>query len=85
MKVKDLIEALADVDPESDIILQKDPEGNGFSTLSDADSNAVYIAESTYSGTVYSLEWNADDADMTDEEWAKIKTKPKCVVLCPVN
>lgn len=85
MKVKELIKLLERENPESEVILQKDAEGNGYSPLSDVDGNAVYIPESNWSGEVYSLEWSADDACMTDEEWAEINKKPHCVVLAPVN
>ena len=33
MKVKELIENLEDMDPEAEVILQKDPEGNGYFEL----------------------------------------------------
>ena len=85
MKVKELIKQLERENPESEVILQKDAEGNSYSPLSDVDGNAVYIPDSTWHGDVYSLEWSADDACMTDEEWAEINAKPHCVVLAPVN
>ncbi len=85
MKVKELIRLLERENPESEVIIQKDAEGNGYSPLSEVDGNAVYIPESTWSGNVYSLEWSADDACMTDEEWAEINKKLHCVVLAPVN
>jgi hypothetical protein len=85
MKVKELLAALAEADPEAEVILQKDAEGNGYSPLEGADLNAVYVPDSTWSGDVYSMDWTADDACMTKAEWAKIAKKPRCVVLSPVN
>ena len=85
MKVKELLAALADADPEAEVILQKDSEGNGYSPLEGADLKAVYVPDSTYSGTVYSMSWSASDACMTKAEWEEIKDKPRCVVLYPVN
>jgi hypothetical protein len=85
MKVKELLAALAEADPEADVILQKDAEGNGYSPLAGADLNAVYMPDSTWSGDVYSMEWTADDACMTAAEWAEMQAKPRCVVLHPVN
>lgn len=85
MKVKELIEQLNNMDPEAEIILQKDAEGNGYSPLSGADHNAVYIPDCTWADDVYSTNWTADEASMTDEEWEAIKAMPKCVVLFPVN
>lgn len=85
MKVKELLVELKDADPEAEVILQKDSEGNGYSPLACVDLEAVYIAETTYGGDVYSMEWSATDACMTEEEWAVIKAKPRCVVLAPTN
>ena len=86
MKVKELIKLLSDYkNQDAEIILQKDAEGNGYSPLEGADNDTVYISDSTYSGEVYSTVWTADDADMEQEEWDKIKAMPRCVVLYPVN
>lgn len=83
MKVKELIEELQKLDPELQLICQKDSEGNGYSPLAGADL-ACYVEENTWSGTVYDLSWSADDADCDDKEWEEIK-KNKVVVLFPVN
>lgn len=85
MKVKELIEELKLLDPESEVILQKDSEGNGYSPLEGVDGDAVYIPENTWSGDVYSTNWSADDADMEEDEWQEILAKPRCVILHPVN
>ena len=85
MKVKELIEALASCDPEAEVILQKDAEGNGYSPLHAVDHEAVYFPDSTWSGHVYSTTWSADDACKSEEEWQDILRKPRCVVLAPVN
>lgn len=76
MKVRELIAELQGMDPEWDVILQKDSEGNGYSPLSGVDGNSVYEAESTWSGNVYSAE---DVAEGYGEGC------PKCCVLYPVN
>lgn len=85
MKVKDLLEQLKDLDPEMEIIMQKDSEGNGYSPLAGADPEGIYIAESTWSGDVYDASWTADDACMDEEEWEEIQAQPRCVVLYPIN
>jgi hypothetical protein len=85
MKVKELIRLLEREDAESEVILQKDAEGNGYSPLLEVDGNAVYIPETSWSGNVFSLEWSADDACMSEEEWAAVQKKPRCVVLAPVS
>jgi hypothetical protein len=85
MKVKELIELLASFDPSAEVILQKDAEGNGYSPLSGAAHDAVYVADSTWSGLAYSTTWTATDACMTEDEWRKLMEKERCVILYPVN
>jgi hypothetical protein len=85
MKVKELLDALTEADPEAEVILQKDAEDSGYSPLKGADLDAVYVPESTCSGDVYSMEWTSHVAGKTDAEWDEIQAKPRCVVLYPVN
>jgi hypothetical protein len=80
MKNKELIEILSAQDPEADVILQKDPEGNGYSPLSGADPNAVYDAEEAI---VYNMNHTAADACMDEDEWEKITQQERCIVLYP--
>ena len=83
--VKDLIEALKDLPPDAEVILQKDGEGNGYSPLAGVDGDAVYVPETTWMGDVYSASWSAHDAGMDTDEWADFLKQPRCVVLAPTN
>lgn len=85
MTVKELKEEIANLPDDMEVVLQKDSEGNGYSPLAGADPDAVYIPDSTWSGDVYSMEWTADDACMSEEEWEEIKSKPRTLILYPVN
>jgi hypothetical protein len=85
MKVKELIDELQKLHPDSEVILQKDGEGNGYSPLAAVDGDAVYMPETTWSGEVYSMGWTAEDACKDEDEWAEIVAKPRCVVLAPTN
>lgn len=85
MKVKDLIKQLQECDPESEVICQKDGEGNGYSPLSGIDNEAIYIPENTWSGIVYSAKWTADECCLEEDEWKQLKKKPRAVILYPVN
>ncbi len=85
MKVKELIEELEQLDPESECIMQGDSEGNSYSPLAGVDGNAVYVEESSWSGIVYGTDYTADDNCMEEEEWEELKAGPRCVVLFPVN
>jgi hypothetical protein len=42
MKVKKLIKLLQKFDPDSIVIMQGDPEGNGYAPLSDAEGNGSW-------------------------------------------
>lgn len=85
MKVKQLIRLLSSCDQNAEVILQKDAEGNGYSPLSGADHEAVYVPENTWSGNVFSTGWTADDACMEEAEWKRLMKRKRCVVLHPVN
>jgi hypothetical protein len=86
MTVFELIEQLQKLDPTSQVILQKDSEGNGYSPLSGVDGDAIYVPENTWSGEVYGTEYTADDHGMDSADWTELLLKtPKCVVLFPVN
>ncbi len=84
MKVRDLLEILSTMDPETEVILQKDAEGNGYSPLYSV-YPGIYVAITTWYGEVSDPDWSADDACLSPEEWKAIKHRPRCVVLRPVN
>ena len=85
MKVRELIAALQGVDPDAEVILQKDAEGNGYSPLYGADTDSVYVAETTWMGQAYHADSTAEDNGLEDDEWEALKAGPRCVVLHPVN
>jgi hypothetical protein len=85
MTIKELKEAISDLPDEMEVILQKDPTGNIWAPLRGIDPDAIYIKKQNWSGEVYSTNWSADDADMSEEEWEELKLKPKCLVLYPIN
>ena len=85
MNVKELKEAIANLPDDMEVIMQKDSEGNGYSPLYVADPDAVYVPETTWCGEVYSMGWTADDACMDENEWEELKTKPRALILAPIN
>ena len=56
MNVKDLIEKLQEFDPETDVLIAIDPEGNGFNPLA---SDGVVLSHRNHEGEPC----NPDDAD----------------------
>jgi hypothetical protein len=85
MKVKALMNLLATFDQNAEVILQKDAEGNGYSPLEGADHDAVYVAQTTWYGDVYSTNQTADDHCLEEAEWKRLLKQRRCVVLFPVN
>lgn len=86
MTVRDLIALLSPMDPNRIVVLQKDAEGNGYSPLRDggADDNAVYVADTTWSGDVriQTLTPELVVAGFGEEDTG---SGVPCVVLVPVN
>jgi len=86
MRVEELIKILATLNPNADVIVQKDAEGNAYSPLAGVEDEAIYVPNSSWSGDVYPTDWSADDAAMDEKEWNDIKTKQhRCIVLYPLN
>lgn len=85
MKVSELIAELSKWALDIEVILQKDSEGNGYSPLYAVDGNAVYVAESAWSGEVFSTDNCAEDNCMDEDEWTELLEGPHCVVLVPTN
>jgi len=84
MKVKKLIEELKKFDPETDVVLQKDPEGNGYSLAAGAE--AVVVTQDGYGFNVYDLQWTAEQCGLEEDEWEKLKQKKdaQAIVLYPI-
>jgi hypothetical protein len=85
MNVRELIEQLSTMDPEMQVIMQSDSEGNGYSPLAGSDPAGIYEEETSYSGTVYDAKWTADESGLDQEEWEEILKMPRACVLFPVN
>jgi hypothetical protein len=85
MLVKDLLVELQKLDPEMEVILQRDSEGNSYSPMLGLDSECIYIPETTWYGTIYSTDWLSEDACMEEHEWQETLLKPRCVIFYPIN
>jgi hypothetical protein len=83
MTVKELIEQLKNCPQDSKVVIQMDPEGNGYRPAYVVDPNCVYQDEGYNHYDIYSTEWSAEEAGMTDEEeWTWFKENhPDCVVI----
>lgn len=81
MNVRELKEALEDLPDDMEVICQKDSEGNGYSPLSGIDSDAYYVADSTYSGDVY-MEEDRNEFGVDEQE---LIYKTKSLILYPTN
>jgi len=86
LKVQELIDDLLKMNPDAELVLQKDSEGNGYSPCAGADDEAIYVPENTWSGVVYDTTWSIEDVGMDEDEWEDLKkTAQKAVVLYPIN
>ena len=86
MNVKELKEVLANLPDDMQVILQIDPEGNGYHTLycADPDSIAIMDERGYRPEEVYSLEWTAEDCCLEEEVWEQMKKEyPRVLVLAP--
>ena len=87
MKVKDLIEVLKTADPERIVILQRDPEGNGYAQLDQVEiDNAVYqpSREESEAIKLERLTEKLADEGYTEEDVLK-EGGQKCIVLVPAE
>jgi len=79
MKVKELLDQLSDMDPDSVVFLQSDEEGNGYNELRIADGNTFF-----HDGEAFDAELSAEDCCLDEELWDRIKSNnTKCLVLSP--
>lgn len=87
MKVKDLLEQLNyynDINPNMEIIISRDSEGNGYSPLCQVD-DAYYVPNSKYSGEVY-YEYNLQEEPEEYGDYAdEIRSNPLALILYPNN
>jgi len=60
MKVQDLINQLESMDPDSEVVLSRDGEGNSYSPLSSL-WNGAYTPETTWCGEVHLTCLDDDD------------------------
>lgn len=84
MKVKDLKAVLDQLDPETDVILQRDSEGNGYSPLA-AWGMATYVPDTGYSGEAFDDDWTAEDCAMEEDEYEEMRKNPLALILAPAN
>lgn len=86
--VGDLADYLATQPRDRKVVLQKDAEGNGYSPLAEA-SEALYVAESTWSGQAYPTPEDVADwvaaGEGGEDDWTVPDHGERVIVLGPVN
>ena len=82
MLVKELKEILANIPNDTRIVLQSDAEGNGYRWAYAADFDGVVVTDD-YEPEIYSSEWDAEEADMDEDEWQEYLSNPKVLVISP--
>lgn len=80
MKVRELIEELKAIDPELEVYLQIDQEGNGYNKVRGADPDVIFVSNEE----VYDASLSAEDNGFDEEEWEELKAlHPKAVIIFP--
>jgi len=87
MKVKELVNLLEKCDPEAEVIISRDEEGNGFSPLYEVCDNQSYIPDNAYSGEIALRELTDEliNAGYSEEDVYTGEGSVKAVVLWPTN
>lgn len=89
MKIKDLIEELQKLNPETLLVMSSDSEGNAYSPVSAPISIGYYFPDSSYSGDFYegTLEELVTDGDYDSVEEAEEDMQHAIPAVCiwPVN
>ncbi len=85
MTLKELRKLVNDLPTDLDnckVILQIDPEGNGYAPVRGIDYEAVASdPENFYESEVYSLDYSAEDNGLEEGEWEKLKSDKEKRVL----
>jgi len=91
MKIKELLELLKEQDPETEVVMSRDAEGNGYSPLAVLDT-CFYQAESTWHGEIRNIydeeiDEYIEENGVTREEAVKIVFKDfvLAIALWPTN
>jgi hypothetical protein len=79
--VAELIAALSRMPQDADVWLSRDGTSCRYEPIWNADWDC--IVDPRERGRILSGSWSADEADMDEEEWAKLKAGPRVVVLSP--
>jgi hypothetical protein len=87
MKVRELVEKLAELDQELEVVVSSDGEGNNFSPLDKDFGITHYEPDSTYSGKIGYLELNETLIELgyIEEDLLDKNNAVPCVVLYPIN
>ena len=78
MKVKEAIEALQKLNPDSELMISSDDEGNSYRKMTGFDGHSIYDADNE---SMYSDTWTASEACMEKDEWDEFKQRPRTIVV----
>lgn len=84
LTVADLLAFLHTQDPDMQLVMSKDAEGNGYSPLAGVET-AMYLAETTWAGDIYPTPEEIASEDYLSEEDGAPDGAVRVLVLGPVN
>lgn len=79
MTVKELKEAIANLPDDMMLVLQVDPEGNGYGPVERIDTDGIM----TDDGECFDATWTAEEAGMEEDEWEEFCKRPRVGVFFP--
>lgn len=93
MKIGEFVQLLAGFDPEAEVVLAKDAEGNSYRLIGEVWEDGAFCQSENAARPgeveVYGISWNAEQVGMDEEnedEWNEWKRHGvRCVVLYPVD
>lgn len=79
MKVKELLKFLNECDPDAEVILSSDAEGNKYSPCTEYENSLFYVPDCAYEGEVF------DNFNELLQFYEELPSYNKAVVLWPYN
>lgn len=80
MKVRDIILELSALDPEQEIVIQKNATNTAYTDLFGIDDNVVI-----FNGNAYSTNLSAAHYDLSEAEWQKVLRSANVAFIFSIN
>lgn len=83
-ELKKLVAAIPSHKDQDIVLVQKDPEGNGYHDCRYVDDDCIVVEDNGWQYEVANADATAEDMCMDEEEWTEAKEHAQsCVVIAP--